>query len=211
MMTASLSATGFVLSRNLTAGGYERLGLLSAQNGFLRPLRRLSSKTENRPCPDLFDLCSVALESGRGGAWFLREYEVLRRFSGIGARYEALEAASDWARLAGANAPELESCAKVSELTFRFFDALDKGFPVQAVLLKTYYLFAGSEGLPVREEWLAGLSSVQRKTADTALRTPLGEVSESAVSFAGLASLNGDVVSWMCRNHHIVPALRRES
>jgi len=210
MISDTLSSTGYVLGRESTAGGYERLALISGENGFLRVMRRPSAKTANNPAPDLFDYCAVNLRSRQGGAWFLGEYEVLRRFSGIGARYEALEAASAWAAFASVNAPEMESCEALCEISAKLFDALDRGAPPQAALLKALYLLARSEGLPVREEWLAGLSSDQRKTAETVLRVPLSEDVSTASKppCEDPAALNRGIENWMCRNHNFLPTVR---
>jgi hypothetical protein len=208
MPQGTLSSAGFILSREPTAGGYERLGVLSKENGYLRVMRRPSSKIGSGSAPDLFDLCAVTLEARQGGAWFLREYEVLKRFSGIGGRYEALEAASMWAGLASANAPELESCAVLFDITAKLLGAIDQGASSHAALLKALYLFARSEGLPVREDWLVNLPALQRKTAEEVLHLPLDEVAASAVSNAFAeeqAALCGNMILWMCRNHNIVP------
>jgi hypothetical protein len=211
MTRDTLSASGYVLSRDLTVGGYERIGVLSADEGFLRVMRRLSAKTAVEQVPDIFDHCAINLRSRQGGAWFLSEYEVLRRYSGIGAKYDALDAASTWAALASANAPELESCAALCEISAKLFDSLDRLAPPQPALLKAIYLFAKSEGLPAREEWLVGLINKQRKTAETVLRLPLDEAASAASNSIteDVTALNRDIVEWMCRNHDMVPPRHR--
>jgi hypothetical protein len=207
MARATLSASGFVLSRSATAGGYERLGVICGEAGFLHLMRRPDASPKGGSQPDLFDHCAVQLESRQGGAWFVREYEVLRRYNGIGARYEALVAAGDWARLALANAADVESTEGLFGITAKLLDALDRGAQPQATLLKALFLFARNEGLPASEEWLRELPAVQRETAMIILVKPLAELDEKAVSgvqAADIAALADNITKWMCQNHHIV-------
>jgi hypothetical protein len=175
-----------------------------------RPAASLNAEVQ----PDLFDLCAVELEARQGGAWFLREYELVQRFSGLGTRYEALGAAGSWARLALANASDVESTAGLYGITQKLLGALDRGASPPATLLKALFLFARDEGLPANEEWLRELTPVQRETAVIILTRPLAELDETAASgvrAADAAALAEDITKWMCQNHHIVAPFQAQS
>ena len=205
MPRATLSATGIILARGTTAGGYEKLSLLSGENGLVRIMRRQSASQKNVTLPDIFDLCSVSLEGKQGGAWFLQEYTALRRFAGLGAHYPALEAASLWARLMLANAGDVESAAGLFNITLKALDAWDKGAEPSAVRLKALYLFARDEGLPAREEWLSGLPEARRNVAELALRTPLDAIQTDADNCAEVMALADSLTRWLCESQYIIP------
>jgi len=204
MPRQTLSAVGIVLSRGITAGGYERLNVLSAEHGLLGVMHRQSSSTKVGPAPDLFDHCQLELDSRSGGAWFLREYTLDRRYSGLGVHYEALEAASVWAKLLLANAPSMDGTESLFALSLKALDAWERGENASAVLIKTLFVFARDEGLPVSQEWLAGLPADLRETVSNVLRKPLGGADADAVDAAALSSVPTGMIEWMCGNHHII-------
>jgi hypothetical protein len=199
-----MSSAGLVVGRTLTAGGYERLDLLTDGAGLLPLMRRPGAKKAG-PQPDLFDLCEVRLEARAGGAWFLREYVLLRRFESLGPRYSALVAASEWARLVLANAPSVESTAFLYDVTLRALDAWERGIEPSAVRLKALYLFARDEGLPVREDWFAGLAETRKAVAASVINSPLDAFDSGGVDLATLDALATGLEKWMCGEHYIVP------
>jgi len=197
------SATGIVLAKELTAGGFERMRILTAET-LLVVMRRPGKSVGGGDAPDLFDLCTVELDARGGGAWFVREYSLERRHSGIGARYETLAAASAWARLLLTNAPSMDGTASLFEVSLKALDAWERGAPAQVVLLKALFLFARDEGLPVREEWLVQLLPAERDAAAAALRTPLDESSGTDANADIIAALPERMTEWMCNSHHIM-------
>lgn len=199
-----MSVSGVVVGRSPTAGGYERLELLTDGNGLLSLMRRPGAKNAVTQ-PDLFDLCEVRLEARSGGAWFLREYVLLRRFAGLGSRYGALVAASEWGRLVLANAHSVESTALLYSVTVRALDAWERGVEPSAVRLKALYLFARDEGLPVREDWFAGLSEDRKGVAASVMNTPLDSLDPGSVDASVLDALAASLEKWMCGEHYIVP------
>ncbi|MFA5257210.1 MAG: hypothetical protein WC360_03590 [Opitutales bacterium] len=201
MPRKTLSATGIVLVRELTAGGFERLRILTAE-ALLGVMRRPGHSAKAAVAPDLFDLCTVELDARSGGAWFMREYTLEHRYSGIGASYETLAAASQWARLILTNAPSMDGTAAPFEISLKALDAWERGAPAQVVLLKALFLFAKAEGLPVREEWLAQLPPDERRAVSAALGTPLDE--SAGADAAVLTAMPGLMTEWMCESHHIL-------
>jgi hypothetical protein len=205
MARATLSASGIVMGRSNTAGGYERIELLTDGEGLLQLMRRPGSSGKNGPSPDLFDLCAVQLEARAGGAWFIKEYIVTRRFGGLGERYGALVAASAWSRLVLANAAAVESTALLYNVSLRALDAWEKGAEPSAVRMKALYLFARDEGLPAREEWFANLTASRRSLAAEILKTPLETLDADKVDAAEVAALADSLEKWMCGENYIVP------
>ena len=204
MPRLAMSSSGIVAGRNPTAGGYERIELLTDGGGLLCLMRRPGS-AKSVTQPDLFDLCAVELESRAGGAWFIKEYIVTRRFGGLGARYGALVEASAWSRLVLANASSVESTAFLYAVTLKALDAWERGAPAVAVRFKALYLFAKDEGLPAKEEWLAGLSPSRRAIAAEVLRTPLDSLDVDMANAGEAAALAESLERWMCGDYHIVP------
>lgn len=204
MPRVSQSAVGIVMGRSPTAGGYERIELLTDGGGLL-PLMRRPGAAKGVTQPDLFDLCAVELESRSGGAWFIKEYIVTRRFGGLGERYGALVAASAWSRLVLSNAASVESTSFLYNVSLLSLDALEKGAEPSAVRLKALYLFARDEGLPAREDWFAGLSASRRTLAAEVLKIPLESFDAEKMDTAEVAALADGIEKWMCAEHHIVP------
>jgi recombinational DNA repair protein (RecF pathway) len=195
-----LAVHGVVLARRETAGGFERLDLLAPGQGLLACMRRVSQR-KGQVLPDLFDVCACVLEARESGAWFVKEYELLRRHGGIGARYAALREAGAWARIVLANAPHMESVDALHALTLQALDAWERGGDPEAVLLKALYVFGRDEGLPVKEQWLRELPGAQREAAGQILSTPAAE-QEGAAPEAG--ALVASLRSWLATQHHLV-------
>ena len=194
---------GLVLTRALSPGGFDRLTVLTRERGLYPVFRRVSANAKGSTSPDLFDTASLVLNERRAGAFFLSEYSLLKRRTGLGAGYALLAAASKWAAFASANAVHMESTAELFDTGVRLLDALDAGATPGPALFKAYYLFGRSEGLPVREDWFAGLSAALAERAAFLLQTPLPELAPSYD--ADGAALAESVLQWMCGNHDILP------
>jgi hypothetical protein len=199
-LTESIRAV--VLDRDATAGGFERLALLTEDQGLRNIMRRQSSKMDAGEKPDLFDLCTVTCEARQGRACFLREYALERRHGNLGRRYDALESASAWARLILANAPDMDDTSPLFALTLQALEAWERGAMPKLILLKALFVFARNEGLPVREEWLRSLPEKVREQAACAINAAPGC---TAPDEAACGELAAGIVRWMCTSHHILP------
>lgn len=200
MNRAHLSLEGVLMARRETAGGFERLDFITAGEGLVSGMRRLSRKS-TQTLPDLFDHCTCELEGRSGNAWFVHEYQVVRRHGGIGQHYATLREASAWARFVLANAPHMDSTAQLHTMTLQALDAWDRGGPPEVVHLKALYLVGRDEGLPVKEQWLRDLPAPLRQAATTALGTPAQDLQEVPPQTEDL------VVSlrrWLADMHHLV-------
>ncbi|HNX04351.1 MAG TPA: hypothetical protein PKI32_02555 [Opitutales bacterium] len=203
-----LTVEGIVLTRALSAGGFDRLAVLTQERGLVHVMRRVATSSKAGTVPDLFDSASLVLTERRADAFFLSEYTLVRRRTGIGARYGLLAAASKWAGFVAANAGELETTQKLCEISTKLLDALEEGTAPGTALFKALFLFAKSEGLPVRGEWLAGLSAAGRETAERLLSTPLGEIAGDGDAEGG--AFAESVLRWMCGFHDILPPRMEE-
>ena len=201
MSAKTLSVKALVLMKAQSAGGYERLSLLTRDEGLLHAMRRPAAKGT---VPDLFDLAELLLSARQGGAWFMNEYVPERRHTGIGASYSALAAASAWARLVLANAPSMDGTEGLYDLSLKTFDALDRGLHAELVLAKALFSFAVSEGLPAREEWLPRLSQDKRNAVSALLFKPVSGADEALVAAHADAGLCESLTRWMCTEHHII-------
>ena len=177
---------GCVLKRAPSGELHERLSLLCPDRGLIRCLRRCSTRAHTSAAtPDLFDLARFQLERSRQGGelWFLAEYEVIQRHSGIGRSYAALQCASEYTRIIESNAEHLEDPEQLYRELVISLQAFDRGLRPDLVLLKALYRYARSEGYAVREQWYAGLHSSMQATVGEALFNGIETVSvaESSV------------------------------
>jgi len=144
-----------------------------------KPTTSKKSKTASSR-PDIFDQAAVQLEIPAAGTvhsnfYFLREYKVLHRHTGLGKSYAALEAAAGLARLIAHNAEHFETCAPVYELCRKALEALENGAPPEAVRLKAMFLLADNEGYAAREQWLPELPVADQAIAFAVLSRPTSE------------------------------------
>lgn len=197
-----LHSRALVLERDPPREAHETLYLLTPAHGLLRAYRRVSKKASGTGRPDLFDTLETVLEEGRGGGLFLREYTLEHRRSGIGGSYRRLEQACAFARFLRVNLAHAEHFTEGFALAETAFDAWEQGQPPEAVRFKAIYRLLQSEGYPVKEEWLAGLSAPAQ--ARTVLRTPLANLTPDDAHAAG--ELRHALETWMRQNTEwIVP------
>lgn len=200
MGAQNLSATGIVLARRDTAGGFERLDVLTAAHGLLVCMRR-PSRRAGQTLPDLFDEAVMELEARSGNAWFVRDYSVERRHPGIGTNYATLREAAAWSRFVLANAPHMDDLEPLHALTRQALGAWEAGRNPEAVHLKALFLFGREEGLPVKEQWLRELGEEERAEAAHILSTPTGDLDAAA---AGAGVLASSLRRWFAEQHHVV-------
>jgi hypothetical protein len=215
-MPRYVEAEGLVLDSKPTGERHLRLTLLSPTLGLVTALVR-DSRTSAKPAtskkvksastrPDIFDQAAVQLEIPDAGTvhpnfYFLREYKVLHRHTGLGKSYAALEAAAGLARLIAHNAAHFETCAPVYELCRKALEALENGAPPEAVRLKALFLLASAEGYAAREQWLPELPATDQTIVITMMNRPASEAASLAVDdTARLPKLRVSFERWLERH-----------
>ena len=147
----ALKTEGFVLSRVAAGESHMRLALLSAKNGRLMCLQRLSKKTPGDNA-QLFDLAQCVLEGPKeSGFYFVKEYHAARRHEGIGKSYAALTCASVLAEILERNSRDAPEARAFFKLAHTAFEAWDSAPHPHAAFLKILALLADHEGYPLRE------------------------------------------------------------
>ena len=179
-----------------------RLRLFTADAGplvaWLRVRRRNAS-----PFPDLFDRIDAVLETrNEGRTWFVSEYAITRRFTGIGNGYQTLLYASRFTALILKNPLHNDAWLPLFERLEQGFESWASGAPPDIVYLKMLYLFAREEGFPVREDWWKGLPTSHRDAADLRLHRPLDYQSPKKTSPA-TGTLIENLENWLRERHEI--------
>lgn len=168
------TVTATVLHRELAGEHHLRLYVFCGQTGLRRVLFRKSSRTNAAVAPDLFDAGSFVLDATRG-VIYVKEFHLLHRMSGIAQHYDAFQAACTFADIFRRNTEHLHDPAEPARILRRALDAFGRGQRPDVVLFKSLYLLARSEGLPVKEHFIAELPSRQRVQAAEMLNQPLHE------------------------------------
>jgi len=198
-MPRYVEAEGLVLDSKPTGERHLRLTLLSPTLGLVTAMVR-DSRSSTKPAtskktksassrPDIFDRAAMQLEIPDAGTvhpnfYFLREYKVLHRHTGLGKSYAALEAAAGLSRLVAHNAPHFETCAPVYELCGKALESLENGAPPEAVRLKALFLLASAEGYAAREQWLPELPVTDQAVVITIMNRPASEAANLATDDA---------------------------
>ncbi len=164
MPSRRLSTEGFLLSKEASGESYQRYQVFTAEHGLLLCLKRISTRKTIKIQPDLFDRAQLELEKPQSGvAWFLREYTVVARHTGIARNYKTFLNASEFAAALLKNLAHVETFEKLFSLAAIAFESWEKGHDADVVLLKSLYLFARQEGYPVKEDWWQNLSAQERE------------------------------------------------
>lgn len=168
---------GTVIERSARAKSW-LLGLVTAEEGFLRIIARQSSRKGATPVPDLFESGEFRVESSRsgGGLAFLRDFRLLDGRPGIARHYEGFRRATEFLRLMRQHPSHPESACQQLELVDRALDAWSAGAPPAAVHLKALFRFAQLEGYPVEERWLEQLPGNTREQTRRVLQTPASAI-----------------------------------
>ncbi len=172
--------------RPAASDGWENYRLFTPESGLLSAMRRQTKKASAPDAPlDLFDDAEISLESGnQGRSWFVREARIRVRHAEIGRSYEALLAASTFARLIARNPVGPESRPAVMTLLRESLAAFATRLRPEIVLLKSVYRFARDEGYPVRQEWLASIPEADRPAVLDLLTQPAKVSTASAADVA---------------------------
>ena len=95
----------------------------------------------------------------------------------------------------------MEDTSKFSIRLRKSFDAIDAGNPSAIVRLKFLYLFARDEGYPVKEDFFAGLSGVEKRLFAALVRTPSAELIELKAHSRGMLE---KFLEWLERSTDII-------
>ncbi|MBC2594234.1 hypothetical protein H5P28_08155 [Ruficoccus amylovorans] len=187
MPAESVQLEALVLGREQTGENHLRFSLLDPESGRREAFYRQTQAGKGTP-PDLFDRGEFHLEAARSGnAWFVREFRLRQRLSGISRHYANFQAAAEWALFLRHNAVHCHMPATVFDIAQKTFSALENTAQPEAALLKGFYLFARQEGWPVREEWLRNLPTTERDSAAHILNSPLEVLAASPETARRLA------------------------
>ncbi len=193
-------AEGLILDRQPAGERHTKLRVLTPTLGLIwalvresRPAGKANSvRKSSIPAqrPDIFDHASLQLQAPEAGAahpnvYFIAEYKVLRRHTGLGKNYAALAAAAGLASLIAHNAAHFETCAPVFDLCRKALEALDQGASPEAVRLKALFLLARAEGYAAKEHWLPTLPEADAALALAILNRPAAEAAALAAGETG--------------------------
>ncbi len=192
---------GLVLLISERGDSFLTLAVLSVSRGLYHPLLRKSKRSTR---PDLFDTARAHLSRAKqGDLLFLSDYQITRRRSAIARSYEVLQIASRFAEIVRRNTRHLPDYEEIFQIAEQFFDSLEKGPAPRAAYLKSLYRFAKTEGLPVREDWAAGLGPDLRDELIATLKRPLSEQSSESQL---LKPLSASLEEWLAgKAHFIIP------
>ncbi|NDV63258.1 hypothetical protein G0Q06_12400 [Puniceicoccales bacterium CK1056] len=148
------------------------------ENGLKYVLARRSSKLPGGAAlPDLFETGQLIVEQKEEGKpAFLKEYSGSVAHKGIGRSYAHLQAASSLARFFEKNLLHMEHFPEAWDLLQDSLAALSEKPNPEALLLKTCFLFARSEGYPVAAHWLEGKNEGERHSIAAILKSPLDQI-----------------------------------
>jgi len=198
----SQSQRVLLLRKEASGESFLKLHLLGPELGCQLCLKRVSSKSRStKSAPDLFDTAEVQLESSKHGtAYFVGEYEILRRRSEIGLNYRALRLASEFSNLLILNGGHMADLPALYGLAERSMDAFTDRLEPAVVYLKSLFLLLKDEGYPVRESWWPSVPPQLRELT----RQLLAENSPQSLSQESRASCEA-------ATRHLLQSLRRET
>ncbi|MGE9289821.1 MAG: hypothetical protein ACQKBT_02445 [Puniceicoccales bacterium] len=190
---------GIVLHYTEKGEKFWSITFLSRSHGLYHPMVR---KTRTGTRPDLFDTAQAGRAKAKQGELiFLSDYYPIRRRTGIARSYEVLRIASRFAEILRRNAQHLPDCDLIFQMSERFFDSLQSGPSPLAAYLKTLYLFAKTEGFPIRESWVPQLGNQYRTDLETVLKNPLNQQPEEPMLFK---TLSASLEQWLVDEAHFV-------
>lgn len=175
MAGVTVASEAILLTRRDSGEKGQLLTFLSPTHGILLAFKRRATSRGRQPIPDLFDEVSLTLEKGREGGdlWFVTEYVVRSRRSGLGANYESLYYACRFGVLLSRHLFPPEEGPLWYEQLRQALDAWQTGLRPEAAYFKSIYLFARRQGIPVKEDWLNSLEASDADRVREILRRPL--------------------------------------
>lgn len=190
---------GLVLRCRENGDNLLSIAFLSKTRGLHYPLLRKSKKGTR---PDLFDTARITLSRAKQGELlFASDYTALKRRAGLALSYERLKIASRFAEIVRCNVQHLPDHEIIFALSEKLFDTLETEPAPEAAYLKTLYLFAKTEGFPIREDWVFNLTPHSRETLAKILSTPLNSQPEASTD---IHSLTSSIEDWLVAEAHFI-------
>jgi len=175
--------------------------VLTRKSGVLMTYKRVSHKRATQ-IPDLFDHAEISYEIADSNMVFIAEYRLLTKYPSIASDYDAFETACWFAKLLSQNMPHGDDGrAEVFDIAKKAFTAWNSQILPHAVLFKTLYLLMKSEGYPVKQDWIAGLSEMEKNTAGHILNTALKDMSVNDID---MDKLLASLKDWVKHHAHFV-------
>ncbi len=169
-----------VLEKSVRGESTAHYRLLSPEFGLVAACRRVSLKKAS-PLPDFFDEAVFAAEKAKmSDMFFVRDFEISKRRTAIGADYDAFLHACEISKCVLRNSRYLESFGALFSAVSSAFDALAAGGDGACARLKFLYLFARSEGYPARESFFRSLGAGDAEAFSKIIATPLSEIGAGA-------------------------------
>lgn len=183
-----LQTDAFVLLKRPPTDAFQGFTAFSGEQGALVVMQRVSKRpSPNSATLDLFDEASLQLESSnQGKTWFVKESQLITRYSTLGRSYETLRLASALAALVARNTVSEESRLAVATLLRQALASFASDARPDRVWFKSLYRFARDEGYPLKEEWFPTLPLSDRENVAVLLNRPLAEQTASAEVVARL-------------------------
>jgi recombinational DNA repair protein (RecF pathway) len=177
-LTVFLNEQGCLLRKAESGESHFLLVFFMRERGLQMTLMR--KRTRSSPLahePDLFDSGDLVIEQkGENKPAFLKEFTPNLRFTEIARQYTALKAASQLTRFYEKNLFHMEHFEAAWELLHTALDSFSRNNHPGVTYLKALYVFAKSEGYPVKEEWLGSQSSGNRSLINAIMRQPVGSI-----------------------------------
>lgn len=202
MQRELLESKVIILNKENSGENFIRFELFCQNKGKLSCLSRVAKKTQSNNLPDLFDIATIYLSPARQGKlFFLKEFQLNYRHTGISKSYSAFLYACRWTKLLSMNLSVVEHPEYLFSLTQKTLNALEFSPSPQSAYLKTLYLFARYEGYPIKEDWLTNLPIDLLNDVLSILRNPLDVQSLSVSKIETLIDL---IQSWISQETDIL-------
>lgn len=177
-----ISDQACLLRKAVSGEHYLLLVFFLKERGLLYVLtRQPKGRSASVQVPDLLQTGSVILEQkDPGKPAFLKDFTLQVPMDGLARSYKALQAASELARFYERNLLHMEHYEDTWPLLHKALEAMaEKPFP-EATLLKTYFLFARTEGYPVLAHWLNRKKANDKAAITRVLQQPLESLEPAA-------------------------------
>jgi recombinational DNA repair protein (RecF pathway) len=174
-----ISDQGCLLRKTASGENHFLLVFFLRENGLKYVLARKPGRSNSGPCvPDLFEVGNLILEQKNPAKpAFLKDFSSTGEHAGIGKTYRQLQAASNLTRFFEKNLIHMEHYPEAWDLLENALTALAAKPNPEAILLKTYFVFARSEGYPVLAHWLESKPQGEQQSISQVLKSPAEEIS----------------------------------
>jgi len=179
IMNSFSQLEGVVLQVTPTGDNHSRLALFTEEHALQSVIIRKSRKSGLSAHPDLFDdlECTLKPPTSAAGLPFVREWNVSSKRFFLAQDHRVFATAAHIARLFLHNGNHLLEPEPLYQLLIKSLHALEPG-KTCLVHIKTLFVFAQTEGLPVKQAWLPELSRKARKQAQYILSTKIADFTQ---------------------------------